>query len=157
MSRSRDLKRAKRFLSPQERKAQKNELAAYKIKGYGLYEYQNRLNATLGLPKPLADGKTKTIAAGGKFEGDDYFMYMVPTELRVLRVIIPADEERKKEMTMNNQKLILDQPETVTNEGVVEFVVSTDLPLNENDPKNQTKKEVLINEDPIDGVKIILS
>ena len=81
-------------------------------------------------------------------------LFLVPAELRVKQIIIPAEEERKKELMEN--KLILDQPETVTTEGVVERVVVSDLPLNENDPQNDKTKEVLINESPLDGVKIIL-
>lgn len=155
MNNFKKFRQQKKHMTAQERKTEKDRLIAYKTKGYGLYEYQNRLAASLTLPKFASDGKTKYIPAGGTFQGDDYFMFMVPSELRVKQIIIPADEERKKEI-MENQKLILDQPETVTNEGVVERVVVGDLPLNENDPQTGKKKEVLINEDPIDGVKIIL-
>jgi len=93
------------------------------------------------------------LAPKGTFQGDDYFMFMVPGELRVKQIIVPAEEDRKKENNMENQKLILDQPDTVTNEGVVERIVSSDLPLNENQP-NEEAKDVLLNEAPIEGVKV---
>lgn len=149
-----NLKRNKKHLNPHERRADREQLLKNKQKGYGLYVYENRRNNTLTLPKLAADGITKNIPPGGTFQGDDYFMFLVPAELRVKQIIIPADEERKKELMEN--KLILDQPETVTTEGVVERVVVGDLPLNENDPQNDKTKEVLINESPLDGVKIIL-
>ena len=57
----------------------------------------------------------------------------------------------------NMQKLILDQPSRVTNEGTVETIVSTDISLNEIESINKKNKEVLINEDPMDGIQIILN
>ena len=57
----------------------------------------------------------------------------------------------------NMQKLILDQPIRVTNEGTVETIVSTDISLNEIESINKKNKEVLINEDPMDGIQIILN
>jgi hypothetical protein len=137
------------------RKEERQKLLAYKQKGYGLYEYKNRLNATVELPKCLADGITKVIQPGGIFQGDDYFMSLVPNELQLVKVIFPAEEERKKENIMNEQKLILDQPDTVTVEGVVEKIIVNDMPLNENDPKDAESKPVLLNEAPLDGVKIL--
>lgn len=134
-----------------EKKEEKRKKILYKQKGYGLYEYENRLNATVTLPKIAADGVTRIINPKGTFQGDDYFMFMVPGELRVKQILIPAEEERRKE---NMEKLILDQPDTVTTEGVVERIVSSDLPLNED--KTEKNKEVLLNESPSDGVKIIL-
>ena len=57
----------------------------------------------------------------------------------------------------NMQKLILDQPERVTNEGTVEtFIGNVQLNEIENDPLNK-KKNVLITEDPMEGIQIILN
>ena len=146
-------KKKNRFATAQEKRQAQQEYVQHRQKGYGLYVYENRLNATVTLPKVASDGITRVIQPKGTFQGDDYFMFMVPGELRVKQIVIPAEEDRKKENNMENQKLILDQPDTVTNEGVVERIVSSDLPLNENQPNEETK-EVLLNEAPIEGVKV---
>jgi hypothetical protein len=51
-------------------------------------------------------------------------------------------------------KLILDQPSTVTANGTVEHVVASQT-INEASP-NASQKEVLLNETPLDGVEIII-
>ena len=61
---------------------------------------------------------------------------------------------------MQEQKLIVDQPETVTAEGTVEHVIPTAglKPLAEGHPgeEQKAKTDVLLNEDPLTGVEIIL-
>lgn len=71
------------------------------------------------------------------------------------------DIKQAEEKAMNEQKLILDQPETVTTKGVVEHVVVE--PVSVAPPKKvvETKKiqgteDVLLNEDPMAGIEIIL-
>ena len=74
-----------------------------------------------------------------------------------LVVELNTNIQEKEEMSM--EKLILDQPNRVTLKGTVEaVVVSNNLPLNET-PIDTTKKneEILINEDPMDGIQIILN
>jgi hypothetical protein len=64
-------------------------------------------------------------------------------------------EERKEEM----DKLILDQPDCVTQKGKVEHVLvqPTKKPLNEVMPQDPSQPgDMLINEDPMDGVEIIM-
>jgi len=63
----------------------------------------------------------------------------------------------KKEIIM--EKLILNQPDRVTNKGKVESVVISDtLPLNENPiDVSIATKDILITEDPMDGIQIILN
>ncbi len=54
------------------------------------------------------------------------------------------------------QKLILDQPNIVKQEGTIEHVLPVkQKPLHEGIP-NEEKPDVLINEDPMSGVEIIL-
>ena len=74
-------------------------------------------------------------------------VHNIQAEVEIQEVLI-------KEETM--QKLILDQPDRVTNEGTVETIIATDITLNEIDD-NKKNKEVLITEDPMDGIQVILN
>lgn len=147
-------KRVNRF---QALARQKQEME-YKLKGEGLYVYRNASKiSTLDLPKPTATGK-KVIQPLEVWEGDNYYMYMVKNnEARLVRTIITPEEEREK--LMREQKLILDQPDVVTTEGVVERVVvelEKEELLTEEKPNKKTKKrDTLINESPVDGIEII--
>jgi hypothetical protein len=63
----------------------------------------------------------------------------------------------KEKAAMAEEKLILDQPDTVTQKGTVEHVVDQDVPvqkLNEADSEEQT--EVLLNESPVDDGFVIV-
>jgi hypothetical protein len=68
--------------------------------------------------------------------------------------------EEEKNMKLNEEKkLILDQPDTVTTEGTVEHVAGVDplaQPLVET-PQGLPKQDILLNEDPVDGVEIIVN
>ena len=147
-----------RYLEGQRKIARYEKITNYKDKvkayqeGKGSFIYKNNTPGTLILPKISADGKS-SVEKNETWTGDDYYMNMVPAEAILLEII---QEKEAKMENVNEEKLILDQPETVTTEGVVERVVVSDLPLNENDPQNDKTKEVLINESPLDGVKIIL-
>jgi hypothetical protein len=145
----------------------------YYLHGEGLYVYRNRTNGTLNLPKPTKSGLVE-VAIGGEWEGDNYYMFLVRNNMAALVrtisdpviqevVLEPVVEEsvitEGKENMQN--KLILDQPECVTSEGKVEHVIV--------EPKNKTKekvakqktskfdenKEILLNDDPLDGVQIL--
>lgn len=121
--------------------------------GEGLFVFRNRLNGTLTLPKPTKSG-IKTVPPNGEWQGDNYYLGLVKTnEATLVRTILTP--EQTKEMAMNEEKLILDQPDTVTAEGTVENVVKQEpQKLNEASP-NDPKKDVLLTEDPMDGVEII--
>ena len=124
--------------------------------GEGLYVYRNNTSGSLDLPKPTASGM-KHIQPGGEFQGDDYFMSLVRTnELKFVRTIMTPQQQ--KEAKMQQEKLLLDQPDTVTPAGKIEHVVVTaPVPLNETTPSNGSpKKDVLINEDPLSGVDILM-
>lgn len=132
------------------------------LHGDGLFVFQNNTKGTLDLPKATASGK-KRLEEGEQFQGDSYFMRLVPTMLRYIREIVPAGGPKNnalvelKENTMP-EKLILDQPDRVTNQGTVENVLAEPKkqPLNESQPK-QPQPDVLLTEDPMDGVEIILN
>lgn len=147
----------------------------YYLHGEGLYVYRNRTNGTLNLPKPTKSGLVE-VAIGGEWEGDNYYMFLVRNNMAALvrtisdpvvqEVVVPEtiviEESVITEGKENMQnKLILDQPECVTSEGKVEHVIV--------EPKNKTKekvtkqksskfdenKEILLNDDPLDGVQIL--
>lgn len=130
------------------------------LHGDGLFVFQNNTKGTLDLPKATASGK-KRLEEGEQFQGDNYFMRLVPTMLRYIREIVPAGGPKAvielKENIMP-EKLILDQPDRVTNQGTVENVVAEPKKqiLRENQP-NQPRPDVLLTEDPMEGVEIILN
>lgn len=138
-------------------KYETRELRAAKMKmaleGHGKYVYENNTGGDLILPKPTSSGQ-RNISKGQQFQGDDYYMQMVKSnDLRLVRTI----QSPQQEQTMNEQKLILDQPETFTDKGQVEFVTPEDgQPLNETPKSEQTNEttDVLLNEAPIDGLEI---
>ena len=155
------INRQSRRVTKQEALSQQKERLAYKQQGKGLYLYRNKhKEATLELAKPLKDG-TKTVQPGAEFEGDDYYMSMIKAgDVIFVREIISPQEEANMQQ-VNEQKLILDQPATVTADGTVEHVVlgdGTNLPLHEGQPVQQPgqKKDVLLTEEPVDGLEIIL-
>lgn len=145
------MKRTSKKVSKLERTQQKKQTLEYYQKGTGLYLFRNRnATASLELPKASKDGK-RWVEPNGTWEGDSYFLSMVPKEAILVRTLISEDEN--KEVKVEN-KLILDQPDQVTRTGKVEHKVSEDLPLNEADPK-EIEKDKLLTEDPMAGVTII--
>jgi len=144
----------------QKRKLEKD------LTGDGLYVYENNTNGTLTLPKPTDSGK-RVVAPKEQFQGDSYFMSLVKPPnnlLKLVKVITKNLSETQNktlmESNMNEQKLILDQPDRVTSEGTVEQVVTKQQlsqKLNDSVEKKQPpKEEVLLTEDPLDGIEIIL-
>lgn len=145
------MKRTSKKVTKIERTQQKKHILEYHQKGTGVYLFRNRnVSASLELPKVSKDGK-KWVEPNGTWEGDSYFLSMVPREAILVRTI---SEPENKEVKVEN-KLILDQPDQVTRAGKVEHKVAEDLPLNESDPKDSETKEKLLTEDPMAGVTII--
>lgn len=134
-----------------EMKSQKLEEA---LMGSGLYLYENRSKqAELTLPKPTKSGR-RVIGPKEQFQGDSYFMQLVRTGTLSL---IKELQSPQQEALMEEQKLILDQPVTVTTDGVVENVVqaSPKRQLQENKGKSKNP-DVLINESPVDDSFVIV-
>jgi hypothetical protein len=125
-------------------------------KGTGLYLFVNHTKGELILGKPIiVNGVTVTrIPPGRTFEGDSYFFYLMKAnQIRLIKTL----EAPKKDEKMNEEKLILDQPDRFTEQGKTEHVVPVKKEkLNENQPDNKKKADVLINEDPMSGVEILL-
>lgn len=132
-----------------ERARENKQSIEYYQRGSGRYLFRNRSSvASLELPKISSDGK-KWIQPGQTWEGDSYFLSMIPREAVLVRTL----DEPNKEIKME-ERLILDQPDQVTSAGKVEHKVAEDLPLNETDP-NTLEGEKLLTEDPLAGVTII--
>jgi hypothetical protein len=152
-----------RFQKLEERR----KVIASRLKGTGLYVFRNLTSGDLHLAKKSIDGKT-VVKPQEEWRGDSYYLLHVPAEASVVEVIRTNDdapvinenttfktEERKEEM----DKLILDQPDCVTQKGKVEHVLvqPTKKPLNEVVPQDPSQPgDMLINEDPMDGVEIIM-
>jgi hypothetical protein len=151
----------KNKMSKRERTEIKNKNLAESLKGSGLFLFKNRSNtASIQLPKMSSDGK-KWVEPNQTWQGDSFFLKMIPREALLIKTIISPDQQKKEE-EMNENKLLLDQPDQVTSEGKVEHVVpSEECVLNE-DTKKKNKTESkkngkkLLTEDPIAGVSIIV-
>ncbi len=150
----------KNMLRDQKRKAA--------LSGTGIFIFRNNTSGELHLPRPTKSGLRK-IPIGEEFQGDDYYMFMVRNnELRLVRQIEPTDLQKKQAQLVTEQtkqehhtmddKLITEQPPTVTTEGTEEVTV-TDTPkkrkLNEGQPAGDQPDDVLLNDNPLDGVEII--
>jgi hypothetical protein len=132
-----------------ERQQLNREKLVQSLSGTGLYIYKNNSKGTLMLPKATSDGK-RHIGVNETFQGDSYFMDFV----RRHELILVEDISERNTMS---EKLILDQPDQVTTVGKVEHVVQPEgKPLNEASPPQTPQKDVLLTEDPLDGVEIIL-
>ena len=152
-------------------KAQQGHL---QVQGDHIYLFENHRNHDLSLPRRSFDGKT-LIPPRGRFKGDEYFLMLqksgqvrlVSSEPYIKSVPAPAVvteqkaaekveviKENTQETTM--EKLILDQPDRVTVQGHTEHVVKNQ-PKNLNDNNNTEAKngEVLLTENPLDGIDII--
>ena len=146
-------------------RAQKRDAA---MVGKGVFVYRNNTSGDLFLPRPTKSGITRVVR-NGVFQGDDYYMFLVHNgELRLVQVIEPAQKAEAADQVLSegvsqnmSEQLITEQPPTVTNEGTAEFHVQSDeqKPLNEDGtPKKESKTDqtdVLLNENPLDGVEII--
>lgn len=148
-----------------ERKEIRSEYIKQMTAGSGLYLYENSsAGATLSLPRPTKSG-IRVIGPKQQFQGDDYYMQLVRAgQLRLIKCIQTPEEEQAAQLAltegvepMDEERLILDQPEIITEQGRVEHQVSRKTPLQDlNEDKNGKKPDVLINETPVnDGFMIL--
>lgn len=125
--------------------------------GSGLFVFENNTDADLTLPKPTSSG-VRTVGPRKRFQGDSYYLKLVGHPMNLLRLIEEMKPTEKiAEENMNEQKLILDQPDTVTPQGKVEHVVAKNLPVKplNDSTHNKPSPDVLITENPLEGVEII--
>lgn len=130
------------------------------ISGNTIYTFENHKANDLQLSKKSFDGKVM-IPPRGRFQGDEYFLMFVRSGDARLVDSKPYLHENAEETNM--QKLILDQPPKFTNQGQTEQVV-VDAPgqqnlneINKDATKNQPAGDVLLVENPMDGIDIIKS
>lgn len=109
--------------------------------GEGMYVFENNTKGDLYLPRPTKSGR-RLVPKGQQFVGDNYYFRMVPRELRFIEELQSPQQER----------LITEQPPTVTTEGTVEFVQQQ---RQFNEEQGGKSTDVLLTETPVDGIKII--
>jgi len=141
-----------------EKKVVQAQMLKEAMHGEGLYLFENNTNADLTLPRPTKSG-CRSVAPRSQFQGDNYYMQMVQQgHLRLIKVLQTPEQERAiHEGTMEQEKLILDQPNIVTEHGEVEHVINTNTPLQQlAEGDDQPKPNVLLNESPVeDGFVIV--
>lgn len=147
-----------------EKKILNKERIDKALHGEGMYLFENNTDADMKLPRPTKSG-LREVGPREQFQGDNYYMFMVQVgHLRLIKELqSPAQEKAANEAAeaaMNPpepEKLILDQPDTITEQGKVEHVQTTTplQPLDEAD-ENQPKPDVLLNETPIDDGFVII-
>lgn len=142
----------KKKLNKYESKIEHDKQMEKILRGEGLYVYRNRTKGDLTLPKPTVSGR-KIVGPGQEWQGDNYYMKLVPQEAILVRTIISPQQERERKM--QEEKLLLDQPEKVTVEGTVEQIIKNPVKKLNETPVVDSAQEVLLTEDPMDGVQIL--
>jgi hypothetical protein len=146
----------RRDYGKKRRQRMENLLAnkAASLAGEGLFLFQNNTLGELILPKPPFGSSNTTIAKGAIFKGDSYFLSLVRTA--DLKFLGEATQEDTK--IMKEEKLILEQPPTVTPKGSVEHFVekpeTKKKKLSESDDPNP-EPAILLTEDPVGGIVIM--
>lgn len=147
-----------RKMNKYEKKAWQHEKLENDMHGEGLYLYENHSEADLTLPRPTKSG-LRSVGPKSQFQGDNYYMQLVRNgHLRLIKELqSPEQEKAIREGTTMEDKLILDQPETITEHGEVEHVMNTNTPVQKlHEDDNQSQPDVLLNEDPVsDGFFIV--
>lgn len=145
-----------------EKREMNHEKLTKALHGEGIYVFRNNTNADFGLPKPSLSG-SRTIGRGQEFQGDSYFLNYVGMGLSLVRTIVAAGTPPETteavepfEVIMESQKLILDQPDTITIGGKVEHVVETpNVVRKQIKEQKKHQEDTLLLEDPLDGVEIL--
>lgn len=126
--------------------------------GKGVYIYENNTNADLMLPKLNMDNK-KFVGPHKIFKGDSYFLRLVKTnELKLIQVIDNGEEK-----PMNENKLILDQPDIVKSAGKIEHIQKLNSNVAINDSSSnlidnpEEKQDILLNENPSGSIEIVIN
>jgi hypothetical protein len=142
-------------------KYEKKEVRAQQLEnalhGEGVYLYQNNTSADLTLPRPTKSG-IRSIGPRMQFQGDNYYMQLVRGGLlRLVKEIQSPEQQRAVNEVKVDEKLILDQPDMITEAGKVEHVVNKNLPLQKlhEQQKGKQQQDVLLNESPDDAFVIV--
>ena len=144
-------------ITREEKTENHKKMIIQKQHGEGLFLFKNKSPfASLYLPKKSFDGK-KCVGPNETWKGDSYFFTMIPQDAILIETLINPNQTIK-ENKMSEERLLLDQPDQITNNGQVEHIVSNaQVSINEDDKKEeQTEiKDKLLTEDPLAGVTII--
>lgn len=136
-------------------KAERKEKQMHALFGKGRYLYRTK-NSDVILPKPDAKGR-KFIPANSTFEGDDYFMFLVKNHTIFLADTLDSGIIKEEKEPLMEQKLLLDQPDQVTQIGTVENVVIRQEEKKITEKKTQLADgNILITDDAMSGIEIIL-
>lgn len=141
-----------------DRRTRNQEIAKFRMQPQNdkIYIFRNHKECSLILPKESLDGK-KEVFPGETWKGDSYFLDNTVNKLHLAVVVEECVSSIKKaEEQIMEEKLILDQPATVTTKGIVEQVVVNDMvQLNEANPdEEKSTGEKLICESPISGIEL---
>lgn len=141
----------------QEQKEQRLRNRDAALSGTGTYLFQNNTKGDFYLPRPTKTGQ-RIVRKDQQFIGDSYY-FQFCGNLQHSGIKAKSNELRfiqEVKQPMPQEKLITEVPPTVTHEGTVEYVRQTsNEKLNEEKDKNQV--EVLLTEDPLDGIKLLNS
>ena len=131
-----------------------------------LYIFENNKTWDYSLPKKSLCGR-KLIPPKGRFKGDEYFLQFVKSgDIKLVEAIAPKVNPAPNVNTINEntqqgdkmEKLILDQPDKVTQHGKTESVVVNTNPnqvIKDHNSSNQPEKDVLLVESPMDGIDLV--
>jgi hypothetical protein len=124
----------------QVKKQLKADKMATDMSGAGMYVFENNTAGDLHLPRPTQSGR-RLVRKGEQFLGDNYYFSLLRNnELKLIR-----------EIQSPEQKLITEQPPTVTHQGTVEYVSNSNI----NETPDDKQQDILLTETPIDGIKIL--
>ena len=149
-----------------EAKEEKSKHLAQVMGGSGLYLYRNSTDSEMTLPRPTKSG-LRFVGPKGTFQGDSYYMqYVKQGLLRLVEVLQTPEQEAAvkaaetqalNEANMSEDKLILDQPDMITEQGKVEHVVNKQTPQQKlNEKCDEQPVDVLLNECPCDDGFVIV-
>lgn len=171
-----------RKMNKYEKKEEKSQKLANDLAGDGLYLFRNNTESEMTLPRPTRSG-LRFVQPKAEFQGDNYYMQMVRTGLlRLVETLQTPDQQAAvksaesanvvhedevqlheqqesniNEGNMTEEKLILDQPETITQQGQVEHVVNNNTPIRKlNEESDEQPEDVLLNEGPCDDGFVIV-
>ena len=150
-----------------EAKEERSKALAQNMGGSGLYLYRNSTDSEMTLPRPTKSG-LRFVGPKGTFQGDSYYMqYVKQGLLRLVEVLQTPEQEAAikaaEQQALNEgnmiteDRLILDQPDMITEQGKVEHVVNKQTPQQKlNEKSNEQPVDVLLNECPCDDGFVIV-
>lgn len=123
--------------------------------GRGRFVFENNTRADLQLPGRMSTLRYDTVKQkGDQFEGSDYYLQFVPQMLKIIQTLEPPQSSTIQEQNQMD-KLIVEQPPQVEEQGQVEFVKDKKKKQLNETPQPQ-EEDFLLNETPLDdGIEII--